>query len=295
MTAKRVTLRLSGDAPVAGTTFAATLTYRTDAPPLTFNGDIASYRIAGSLDVDGLMLSSDTLNLRLSDDIDPNGDGIDPEDQIRIQGSLDSGAGASRSLTVLLFSRDTDVLDGVAPPETLSPEVFDAINIVTIRNGAEIVSGEVDVIEVETLDIIAAEDAQVVALLYESGLDRDGEIDQPGLNYWIDAVEGSLPGQAAPITERKLAAEFVRSSEFARVNGDPETLGPEAFVRQLYRNLLEREGDPEGIAFWTDRLETPGVSQGDVLLGFATSDENRAELPFVETLTEIEPGVWDFV
>jgi hypothetical protein len=52
-----------------------------------------------------------------------------------------------------------------------------------------------------------------VALTYEAGLDRDGDIDLPGLNFWIDEREGELG-------EREMAFAFLESGEFVEKFGN---------------------------------------------------------------------------
>ncbi|MEO1458423.1 MAG: DUF4214 domain-containing protein [Pseudomonadota bacterium] len=127
-------------------------------------------------------------------------------------------------------------------------------------------------------------EAETVALLYEAAFGR--EADSAGLNFWIDAREDGL-------SEDDLAALFLASDEFAALFGPPESLGDEAYVETLYRNILGRDGEEAGIAFWTDALGD-GLSRETVLLDFAESVENRANNPEVETLAEITPGDWEF-
>ena len=45
-----------------------------------------------------------------------------------------------------------------------------------------------------------------------------------------------------------------------------------AYVRRLYRALLDREPDAEGLANWVSRLDK-GASREDVFKGFAGSQE----------------------
>ncbi|MEO1599177.1 MAG: DUF4214 domain-containing protein [Pseudomonadota bacterium] len=132
------------------------------------------------------------------------------------------------------------------------------------------------------------EEAETVAYLYEAGLNRNGEIDLPGLNFWIDQRE-------AGFSERDLANAFLQSGEFEAAFGDPDTLSDEALVEVLYRNVLDREGEAGGIAFWTSQVAQESFDRADLLLAFAASAENVAGSPFVETLEETAPGEWEFV
>lgn len=132
---------------------------------------------------------------------------------------------------------------------------------------------------------ISVEDAQNVALIYEAGLDRAGDI--AGINFWIDAREDGL-------SERGLAQAFLSSSEFAATVGDPETLTNRALVEGLYRNVLDRDGEEAGVDFWTAQLDAPAFTEEALLLAFAYSAENRGASPEIETLAETAPGFWDF-
>ncbi len=126
-----------------------------------------------------------------------------------------------------------------------------------------------------------------VALAYEAGLDRDGDIDPPGLNFWIDRREGGLG-------ERDMAFAFLESDEFTDKFGDYRAVSDEGLVRQLYRNVLERDGEEAGVAFWTAALAAPGFDEADLLISFSLSTENVFGAPFIDDLTEIAPGEWDF-
>ncbi len=140
---------------------------------------------------------------------------------------------------------------------------------------------------------LPVEDARTVAYLYEAGLDRDGFIDLPGLNFWIDARE-------AGFSEQDLAFAFLASPEFNDTFGnaidpdEPDYFENRELVEQLYLNVLDREGEEEGVLFWLERLETGDVDRPELLLAFAESDENKAGSTYVETLIETEPGFWDF-
>jgi VCBS repeat-containing protein len=131
-------------------------------------------------------------------------------------------------------------------------------------------------------------EAQRVAYAYEAALDRDGDIDLPGLNFWI---RQRFEGQS----ERDLAAAFYLSQEFIDSFGEPETLSDRELVEVFFRNVLDREGEEGGIVFWVGALADPAFTREDLLLAFAASPENLLGSPEVTTLEEIEPGEWAFV
>jgi hypothetical protein len=141
---------------------------------------------------------------------------------------------------------------------------------------------------------LSRDEAKTVAYLYEAGLDRDGDIDRDGLNYWIDAREAGL-------SESGVAFEFLRSEEFEAAFGDaldpsdPRYLDDFDFVTALYENVLDRPADDGGRNFWLSVLERPGIDRAALLLEFARSDENVAGSPKVASLDETGPGAWVFL
>lgn len=140
--------------------------------------------------------------------------------------------------------------------------------------------------------------ADDIALLYEAALNRDGDIDAPGLNFWIGVSEGSYNPDtntyAAGASYEAIAQAFIDSGEFEAAFGDPATLENGAFLDQLYANILGRDPDAGGRAFWLGFLDNGGA-RNELLAAFATSPENQAELAdVVADLEEQSPGTWDF-
>ncbi|NVE01370.1 DUF4214 domain-containing protein [Massilia sp. BJB1822] len=102
--------------------------------------------------------------------------------------------------------------------------------------------------------------------LYQAALNRAPDLD--GLGFWIDAADRS-------VSMLDIAAGFTHSAEFARLYGN--SVGNEAFLSQLYQNALHRQPDQEGFDFWLGALNK-GVARESVLLGFAESPENHAQV-----------------
>lgn len=101
-----------------------------------------------------------------------------------------------------------------------------------------------------------------VARLYTAGLDREPE--QGGFEYWMGEYTSGrwlLPS---------MAAFFAQSDEFERNYGE---LTQDGFIRQLYRNVLGREGESGGVIYWNGEMDA-GMDRGTVLLRFAESREN---------------------
>ena len=136
--------------------------------------------------------------------------------------------------------------------------------------------------EIETIrfldgDLVLGADgaAGQVFRLYGAALGR--EPDPVGLAHWTSALRSgavSLPGAVAALTG---------SAEFA---GSYGTLSDAGFVSLLYANVLGREPDAAGLAFWTDAMRA-GRSQAEVLLSFSESAEYRAR-----TDGAFAGGVW---
>lgn len=108
-----------------------------------------------------------------------------------------------------------------------------------------------------------------IALLYSAGLNR--EIDMSGLHYWADAID-----KGASLTY--LASGIIASAEFGTRFGQPDQMDNTSFVNVLYQNVLDRAGEAEGVAYWTDAM-SHGKTRADVLVAFSISEENRANLP----------------
>ncbi len=106
------------------------------------------------------------------------------------------------------------------------------------------------------------EHSDSVARLYTAGLGRVA--DQGGFEFWLDEYTSgrwTLP---------RMAAFFESSDEFKANYGALSDLD---FVKQVYRNVLQREGDAGGIEFWTGQIGA-GTSRGTILLRFSESPEN---------------------
>ncbi len=105
-----------------------------------------------------------------------------------------------------------------------------------------------------------------VTRLYDTVFDRPP--DDAGLAFWTNALR-------AGVSLDDVAEVFVASPEFRDRYGD---LGTGGFVDLLYRNVLDREADPEGRAFWTSGLESGRLDRDDVALAFSESAEHVAKI-----------------
>jgi hypothetical protein len=117
-------------------------------------------------------------------------------------------------------------------------------------------------------------DAQTasVARLYYAELGRAP--DAAGLSFW---TSGLAVGTASLQDE---ASALASSPEFIGRYGALDDAG---FVNQLYRNVLGRDGDAQGVAAWTANL-AGAAPRGSVVIGFSESQEFKDK--FVTTIAE---------
>jgi uncharacterized delta-60 repeat protein len=157
---------------------------------------------------------------------------------------------------------------------------------------------------------LLSHDASIVRKFYLEVLSR--EPDDGGLEYWTGRVGQGAPFSAIfagfynsderlnPIITRFYHDFLLRQVEPAGLaywkqqyikNGGPELViagmisSPEFFqsaggtnqsyIEQLYVRLLGRNSDPNGLAYWTNLLNTNQLNRSGVVLHFQYSDENR--------------------
>ncbi len=114
--------------------------------------------------------------------------------------------------------------------------------------------------------------ADQVQRLYRAAFNRAP--DNPGLGYWLDQRAAGLPIVS-------VADLFVQSAEFRSIYASPDEA---AFVEILYRNVLNRHSDSEGLAYWTGRLTSGDLTRAQVLLAFSDSPE------LVESSSSLAPN-----
>jgi murein DD-endopeptidase MepM/ murein hydrolase activator NlpD len=106
---------------------------------------------------------------------------------------------------------------------------------------------------------------QAIARLYQAFYKRLP--DTEGFNYWLAAR------RSGAWSLYRIAEQFARAPEFTRMYG---SLSNSAYVDLVYRNVLGRDPDPQGKAYWVGELDK-GVTRGRVMVGFSSSPEYRAE------------------
>ena len=105
-----------------------------------------------------------------------------------------------------------------------------------------------------------------ITRLYDTVFDR--RPDPGGLEFWHEAMHDGLPLRA-------VADLFVAAPEFQARYGAPDNRG---FVQLLYSNVLDRAGEPGGVDFWTNSLDSGLATRTDVVIGFSESLEHQAKI-----------------
>lgn len=114
-----------------------------------------------------------------------------------------------------------------------------------------------------------------VVRLYYAYFNR--EPDSGGLNFWLAKRRA---GDVTGLSE--VATAFAQSSEFRRTFGSASN---SAFVRLVYRNVMGREPDERGAAYWKRRLEG-GLTKSSMMLHFSESDEYGVKT-YYRTITHV--------
>ena len=99
--------------------------------------------------------------------------------------------------------------------------------------------------------------------IYKAAFGR--EPDHAGLGYWIDKLDEGADLAA------DVASGFLVSAEFEALYGSNTT--DEAFVENLYENVLKRAPDEGGSRYWQDLLNA-GEQRANILRNFSESNEN---------------------
>lgn len=183
---------------------------------------------------------------------------------------------------------------GARPVDTVGGEGLDTLIVASTRAEA-IVSGSGTTFTISVAGP-PAEVSGVERIVFDDGLlarDLDGaagqvyrlyqaafarQPDPAGLKYWLARSDDGMG-------LHQIAGHFLGSGEFMAAYGS--LLSNVEFVQQLYENVLGRNGDLEGSAFWVDVLDRGSMDPGSVLISFADSPENRARVD-----PSISDGIW---
>lgn len=122
-------------------------------------------------------------------------------------------------------------------------------------------------------DLAETSDAAMIDRLYLAFFNRHPDGD--GYDYWIDTrADGASP--------QDIAEWFAMSSEYRSRHGSGD-FGQ--FLDGLYRDVLGRDPDADGKAYWLDLLATGQVNRGTIVVYFSEGTELRAKSRFRTELT----------
>ena len=102
--------------------------------------------------------------------------------------------------------------------------------------------------------------------LYNAAFSRFPDFN--GLKYWIEQFSSGRN------TRRVVAQSFLDSEEFIETYGS--NVSNETYVNNLYKNVLGRDADTEGLNYWVSNLRNGIETRYEALLGFSESAENKA-------------------
>lgn len=103
-----------------------------------------------------------------------------------------------------------------------------------------------------------------ITRLYLALLDRAPEDD--GLSYWVSQRRGGS-------SLRGVVAFFRNSPEFEARFGSMVGASTEAWVDFVYQQVLGRQSDAAGKAFWVELIESGSASKEDLIIHFSESPE----------------------
>lgn len=105
--------------------------------------------------------------------------------------------------------------------------------------------------------------------------------DAGGLQFWVGRLRGGA-GLGA------VSAAFASSAEFVGTYG---SLSDQAFVDLVYRNVLGRNADAGGLAYWTGQLAARRLDRGGVMIGFSESAEYKSATAAWNDVVQVYVGL----
>ena len=158
---------------------------------------------------------------------------------------------------------DTVVYSGIRSDYLVSLEDGSVEDLMPGRDGVDTVT---NVERLQFSDSSLALDIEGIAgqayRIYKAAFDRVP--DTEGLGFWIHQMD-----QGTDLTV--VAQGFIGSQEFESMYG--QTTDNE-FIELLYENVLDRQPDADGYAFWKEAMHEAGLTREEVLVQFSESVEN---------------------
>ncbi|MFC6636060.1 DUF4214 domain-containing protein [Sulfitobacter sp. JBTF-M27] len=198
--------------------------------------------------------------------------GTDEDDLIDLMPNLvyiDSGAGLDTVFVDALSTEATVKVDGYGKPVMITEGLPNEVTLANVER-------------VEFLDGTLAFDTEgnsgQAYRLYQASFDRTP--DAAGLEFWVKQLD------CGAFSLKEVASHFLKSAEFESAYGKNEKLSDTQFVDLLYQNVLDRQPDPEGYAFWCEQQEN-NLSREQMLVSFSESVENKSNVS-----SAIDDGIW---
>ncbi|WP_104019691.1 DUF4214 domain-containing protein [Roseovarius nitratireducens] len=136
---------------------------------------------------------------------------------------------------------------------------------------------------IDTSSLTAQEQATAIYVAY-----YDRAPDPAGLQFWTDQIQGGLSLEEVA-TSFSAAAETKAKFSFFDT---PDLVGAGTFLTQVYLNLFNRAPDTEGLAFWTDQLESGDTPVGEIILAIIEGAQDSADGQDRSTmLNKVEVGL----
>jgi hypothetical protein len=117
------------------------------------------------------------------------------------------------------------------------------------------------------LDIEGPTSAGAMYRLYQAAFDRKPDLG--GLGFWINATDNG-------VSLASIAGGFMQSAEFKTLYGTNPTT--EEILTRFYQNVLHRQPEQAGYDFWLGILKSGAARPDEVLVAFAESPENQAQV-----------------
>jgi Tol biopolymer transport system component len=177
--------------------------------------------------------------------------GSHPHPSIWFRGAFETGPYDDVTTTV------RDLHDAFESPVTASQE---GVTNSRLRSGVWSTEHLItDVLAHGTFDDIRGP----VTRLYWAYFERRPE--QAGLDFWVAQRKGGR-------SLASISQFFSTSPEFQTLYGNTSN---STFVTLVYQNVLDRDPDAQGLAYWTNQLGQGLQTRGGMMIGFSESNEGR--------------------
>ena len=108
--------------------------------------------------------------------------------------------------------------------------------------------------------------------------------DYGGLMFWFNTM---YPGSGYGSSLAQVSDAFAQSAEFVTRYGALDNAG---FVTRVYQNVLGRNPEADGFAYWLAQLNG-GMSRGQLMIGFSESVENQNATANAQRITLVYVGM----